>query len=72
MTPAQKWARKRNFNKFRFSGVLYILKSLRQCSNVLTSDEEEKLKQAERALEDILHWWKDQTKMSKKMYVKEV
>jgi len=75
MTNAQKWARIRNFSKFRLMGLQGNLgRMLKQAGSegVFTSDEEVRLEDALHLLNEVLYNWKEQTSTSKKMYVKEV
>lgn len=71
MTPAQKWARKRNFSKFRLRGITTTLSNLIKAEGVLTGNEEVCINKALNQLDCLNTLWNQETKTSKRMYVKE-
>ena len=68
-TPAQKWAQKRNWTKFKVEGVKGSIRSL-QNDKVITSYEAIILKTAFRAIERVLRGWSKFNSESKANYLR--
>lgn len=70
MSKAQKWARKRNFSKFRLRGVAASVHAIISEGGVLTADEENILRRIMTMITVTNSQWNEQTPASKRMYVK--
>lgn len=71
MTPAQKWARERNGNKFRLDGISSNIVSLVRLSKVLTREERRELTEVCIKLKGISKRWKGYNEVSKKKYLRD-
>jgi len=67
-TEAQKWARKRNYAKWRLKGVLSTLGNTIYHSDVLTVSEEFDIGLAKALLTDVIKNWDIKNKISKEKF----
>lgn len=63
MTIDQDWARKRNWAKFKLSGIFFLINQ-----EVLTDEEKNELKYLRQRLKTLLSSWNKNNKISKESY----
>ncbi len=67
-TPAQHWARKRNFTKKRISAMLATCKILAK-DDILTASEQFQMEQARNCIAYIMDTYKAQNSISKARFI---
>ena len=68
-TAAQRWARKRNFTKFRLVGMKCIIKNI-WFQETLTPEERYQLEEVVYGLEKLLDQWSKGNEASKENFVR--
>lgn len=68
-TVAQLWARERNWNKARITGIISTLRSI-ELSLSATVTEKESFYLTIYYLEPVIQYWEDNNKESKKQFLK--
>ncbi len=68
MTKAQKWAKIRNFNKFRLEGIRQTLSNLTK-DNFLTPTEVREIRRTIISLDEVINCWRGRNSISKKKFM---